>query len=159
MEAEIKIRTLASADPTLQGIFGTGPFRFFDRRLQPGYLKQGPCIRMTRISTVYGYTNSPPGLMALDQPRFQFDIMSLVDDITSWAAAQAFIAWMSTVSFAENSDFASPPVNPPHSPNFLLNRRAGMEAQVEGGNVSPSSVATGPVWVETLDYRIYNLEN
>ena len=150
MQLEDKIRTLAATDATLMSFFGTGPFRWFGPRIPPGYLKIGnTCLRMKRISSVYGYTNSPPGLMNLNQPRFQFDILDF-DASTTRAAAEAVINWFDTVSFAETNDFDSPPSSPPHSPNFLLNRRASEEPQIE---------PPGPAWVVILDYRIFNLEN
>lgn len=158
MTLEAKIRTLAQLDPTLVSIFGSGPFRWMDRRLQPGYVSKGTCVRLRRISTVFGYTNAPAGLMNLNQPRVQIDVLDL-DATTCRSAAQAVINWLGTVSFAETNDFDSPATTPPHSPNFLLNHRAGMEAQPEGGTPTPSTSNTGPVYVETLDYRIYNLEN
>lgn len=149
MQAELKIRTLAAADTTLRTYFGTPPavFRWMDRRLLPGYIQRGACVRLLRVSTISDYNQY--GLINLNQPRVQIDVLSQ-DPSEARNAAQAIITWMDTVSFSETNNFDSPATTPPHSPNFLLNRRSGMEAQ-------PDPI--GPVFVETLDYRIFNLEN
>lgn len=162
MQAEIKMRSLASADATLQSVFGLGPFRWFDRRLQPGYIALGSCVRVQRVSSAFLYTmiptpNAPGGLGNLNMPRFQFDVLDL-DATACRNAAQALINWFTSVSFAETNDFDSPATTPPHFPNFLLNHRAGEEPQVEPQTGSARK-QTGPVWVEILDYRIFNLEN
>lgn len=147
MKLEEKIRTLASADATLQSHFGTGPFRWLDRRLLPGYIDKGACVRLMRVSSVFTYSQA--GLQNLNQPRVQIDVMS-TDPVEARNAAQAIIDWMGTVSFSETNNFNSPATTPPHSPNFVLNHRSGMEPQPD---------PKGPVFVETLDYRIFNLEN
>lgn len=149
MDIYAKIRTLAQADPTLAALFFNSVPRWFKQQLQPGYIARGLCMRVNRVSTVYGYTNAPAGLMNLNQPRMQFDVMGL-DSSAVQTATIAVIDWMGTTNFATNDQFGSPTVTPPNSPNFLLNRRSSMEAQVE---------PPGPAWIETLDFRIYNLEN
>jgi len=149
MDIYTKIRTLALLDTTMRSYFGTGPFRWVRQRLEPGYIKSGTCLRMKVVSSIFGYTNAPAGLMALNQPYMQFDILDM-DSTRLVAAKDAVIAWMGTVSFAASNDFDSPASTPPNSPNFLLNRRSGMEAQPE---------PPGPAYVETLDFRIYNMES
>lgn len=147
MDIYAKIRTLAQLDPTLSALFFTGVPRWFKQRIQPGYINKGLCVRVSKPTTVFGYTQY--GLMNLNKPLMQFDVMGF-DSTAVQAATIAVINWMGTVSFAETNDFDSPSSTPPHSPNFLLNRRSGMEAQED---------PPGPVFIETLDFRIYNLEN
>lgn len=147
MDIYAKIRTLAQLDPTLSALFFTGVPRWFKQRIQPGYINKGLCVRVSKPTTVFGYTQY--GLMNLNKPLMQFDVMGF-DSTAVQAATIAVINWMGTVSFAETNDFDSPATTPPHSPNFLLNRRSGMEAQED---------PPGPVYIETLDFRIYNLEN
>jgi len=154
MQLETKVRLLAASDATLQSHFGTSPFRWFDRRLLPGYIQAGTCARVLRVSTVSDYSQF--GLMNLNQPRLQIDVLSFDSD-EARSAVSAVMAWMDSVSFAESGSFGSPPTNPLNSPNFLLNRRSSMEAQVEQPSAS-TSASPGPVYVETLDYRLFNLE-
>jgi len=147
MDIYAKIRTLAQLDATLSALFFTGTQRWFKQQIQPGYISKGLCVRVSKPTTVFSYTQY--GLMNLNKPLMQFDILGF-DSTAVQAATIAVINWMGTVSFAETNDFDSPATTPPHSPNFLLNRRSGMEAQVD---------PPGPVYIETLDFRIYNLEN
>lgn len=147
MDIYAKIRTLAQLDPTLVGIFGAGPFRWFKQRLEPGYIGRGLCVRVSKPTTAYGYTQY--GLMNLNRPLMQIEVMGF-DSTAVQAAAIAVINWMGTVSFAETNDFDSPATTPPHAPNFLLTRGSGEEAQVD---------PPGPAWVEILGFRIFNLEN
>lgn len=150
---ESKLVALASADATLQSLFGAPPnvFRFFDRQLAQTYYAEGLCCSFRRVSEVRTYTQY--GLMNLSQPRIQFDVRAsprYVNGAPEAArnAMNALITWLGTVSFAENNDFDSPPTAPPHSPIFILNQRAGMDYQLNP-----------PVYVESFDVRIFNLEN
>lgn len=145
--AEAKLRILAKADASLQAVFGAPPnaFRWFDTQEVPNYITQGPCVRVLRVSTVRPY--SMAGIQNLSQPRFQFDVLAR-DAETSRQAAASLIDWLGTISLAENNQFASPPTTPPQFPCFVLNQRGGME---------PGT--TTPVWCQSLDVRIYNLEN
>ena len=152
MDVYAKIRTLAMADATLQSYFGNpanSTFRWFKIRLQPGYITQGPCVRVQRISTRYGYTHAPTGLMQLNEPRMDICVMDF-DSVRVGNAANAVIAWMGTVNFAVTNQFDSPVTTPPNYPNFLLDRRSLEEPQVE---------PPGPPYVELLSFRIFNLEN
>jgi hypothetical protein len=142
--AEVKLRTLAAADATLQGFFGTGPFRWFDVQEAPKYIEQGPCVRVMRVSTVRDYLQG--GISQLSCPRFQIDVLDYSAE-NSRQAAQAIIDWLSRISLAENNQFASPQTTPPQFPNFLLNQRSGMEPQTKL-----------PVFVTMLDVRLFNLE-
>ena len=151
MTLEAKIVMLAQSDPTLQSLFGTSPMRLFDRQLPQTYYALGLCCSFRRISEVRTYTQF--GLMNLSQPRIQFDVWASPHYVNGAAEAarnamNALVTWLGTVSFAENNDFDSPPTVPPHSPNYILNQRAAMDFQLEP-----------PVYVETLDARIFNLEN
>ncbi len=152
MTLEAKITALAQSDPTLQGIFGTAPFRLYDRQLAQNIpITEGVCARFRRVSSVRTYTQY--GLMNLSQPRVQFDVLASSRYVSGAPEAArnamtALITWLGTVSFAENNAFNSPATAPPHSPNFILNQRAGMDFQLEK-----------PVYVESFDVRIYNLEN
>lgn len=144
MTAEVKLRTLAAANASLQAVFGTPLFRFFDRQLPPGYITSGSCVRMLRVSTIRGY--SQQGIQTIDQILFQFDVLDL-DSEAARAAAAALIAWFSTINIASNQQFGSPVTTPQQFPNFVLNQRAGMEPRTQP-----------PVYVESVDVRVFNLE-
>lgn len=152
MPFEEKFRTLAIAEPTLQPYFGTGPYRVFDRQMPQKYIESGPCLTFRRVSTVprmYAQT----GIVNQSEPLVQFDIR-VWGKVTpnapevARAAKAAVIAWLNTISFANTNNFDSPITTPPHSPNFLRNERSSLDYQLEP-----------PAYVETFDYRIYNLEN
>lgn len=145
MTAEAKLRALASASAALQAYFGTALFRWFDRQLPQGYIKSGPCVRLMRVSTVRTYAQT--GLQNLSQPRVQIDVMDY-DPENCRAAAKAVIDWLGTVDFSTDAEFSSPPTTPGNHPNFILNQRAGMDFQLQP-----------PVYVESIDVRLYNLEN
>lgn len=143
MTAEVKLRTLAAADASLQAIFGTSPFRWWDSQLVQG--SAFPSCVVRRISTVRMYQLE--GLNQMSQPRFQFDIRH-PDPETARAAAKAVIAWLSTIDLASNAQFGSPQTTPPQFPCYLLNERTGMDYQLQP-----------PIFVESLDVRVFNLEN
>lgn len=150
MTAEAKMRTLAAADATLQGFLGSGPFRWFDKQLQPKYIDAGTCVRVRRVSTLIEHakeTRTARSISRLERPLFQIDVLD-IDSERARSAAKAIKDWFSTVDFSSDSQFASPPTTPTRHPNFVLNQRAGMEYAV-----SPT-----PVHVETLDVRIFNDE-
>jgi hypothetical protein len=144
MTAESKIRLLASADATLQGFFGSGPFRWFDRQLPPGYINKGTCARIRRISTIFLYEQA--GLNRLNQPRFQLDVLDQDPDVVDNAVA-AIIAWLGTVCFATEDQFTSPPTTPRQYPNFVLSIRPGLEVALKP-----------PVPVVSIDFRCWNLD-
>ena len=146
MTAEQKLRLLVGQDAGMLVIFGPAPLRWFSRQLQPGYIDTGTCARVLRVSTARMYTHE--GLNAMSEPRIQIDVMDY-DSVKAAAAADAVIAFMETVNLATDEMFASPPTVPAAHPNFLLNQRQGMEPRTSKGSV----------FVETLDYRIFNLEN
>lgn len=140
MSLEERIRDAAAADPTISGIFGSGSpllLRWYNTQLPPGNVpKAGTCLRAQRISTspLYGMQ----GLFQTNWVRMQFDILDL-SSITALTASDAIINWLGTVSFGNLPDqFA----------NFLLNQRGGLQPQLQP-----------PVYVQTLDFRIFNLED
>lgn len=146
MTPEVKMRTLAAADPVLQSWFVTGGIvRWFDRQLPPGYLKVGAaCVRVRRISTVRQYAHDT--ILDMTQPRFQIDVLDF-DAERARAAAAAIKDWLGTVDFSTDDQFASPTVTPKAFSNFVLNQRADMEFTTQP-----------PAYVETLDVRIFNKE-
>lgn len=149
MRPEAKIRTLAAANTTLQAFFGTPIFRWFDRQLPPGYIDQGTCVRILRVSTARQYshgTSTRRTVSRLAQPRFQIDVLDMDPERAS-SAATAIADWLAEVDFSSNAQFDSPPTSPTRHPNFVLNQRAGMEPKPDP-----------PVYVEMLDVRIFNLE-
>jgi hypothetical protein len=152
MTAEAKIRTLAQQDATLQSFFGgsNGTFRMFDRQLQPNYLKPGAtCCRVRRISTVQIRSHETATQRSDNsqvQPRFQIDVLDFSAE-TARAAAAAICDWLARVDFSTNDQFDSPVTTPKRHPNFVLNQRADMEFTTQP-----------PAYVETLDVRIFNLE-
>jgi len=140
MTPEVKIRTAASQDPTLQGYLGGSPFtlngfRWFDTQIEQSAIKLGACVRAFRVSTIRTY--SFQGIQNISQPRFQFDVLSPDPELARTIAAY-MIQWLGTVSFGNiSTQFA----------NFVLNQRSGMDYQLQP-----------PVFVQTLDVRIWNLE-
>ena len=148
MTLEAKLRTLAAADPTLAGIFGSGSplvFRWFDTQLTQQAVETGICAVALRVSTRLIYVQE--GLLTLTQPRVQIDVVDLIDPEACRAAAAAIIAWLRTVDFASNAQFGSIATTPTQYPNFVLNQRGGMYFQVQP-----------PAYVQSLDLRIFNLE-
>jgi len=153
MTTEVKFRTLAKQDATLQTFFGdesNGTFRMFDTQLQPNYLKVGnTCARVLRVSTVRQYahrTATHQGQQNLALVRLQVDVLDY-DSERARAAAAAIVDWLSRVSFAENAQFASPPTSPKAYPNQVLNERGGLEPRTQP-----------PAWVQILDIRVMSLE-
>lgn len=152
MTAEVKMRTLAQQDDVLLSFFrsdSNGTFRWFDRQLQPGYITQGTCVRVRRVGTVRQYaheTRTRRSVSDMAQPRFQLDVMDY-DPERARSAAAAISDWLATVDFSSDAQFASPRTSPTRHPNFVLNQRAGMEPELQP-----------PVYVETLDIRIFDQE-
>lgn len=159
MTAEVKLRSLAMANATLQADLGAPPqqFRWFDTTLPQGLVQHGTCVRVLRVSTVWLYAQSlppggspaitpPGGLLNLSQPRFQIDVMD-IDPEKARAVASDIIAFMATADLASYAQFGSPAVTPRQFPNFLLNQRHGADFQEQP-----------PISIETLDYRVFHLE-
>jgi len=139
MNAETKLRTLASADPVMQGRFGTSPFRWFDRGLDPRRIKDGSCVRILRVSTVRMYEQA--GLNPLSMPLFQFDVLDENPE-TARAAALDLVKFLLTVDLSSNAQFGSPVTTPRRFPVFILSQRSGMEP-----------IPDPPVYVHSIDCR------
>lgn len=151
MTAEVKIRTLAQTSTALQGFFGedSGIFRWFDRQLAPGYISRGTCARVRRVTTVLRHakeTRTARSVCRQTQPLFQIDVLDY-DPERARSAVAAISDWLGEVDFSSDAQFASPPTSPKRHPNAVLNQRAGMEPLLQP-----------PVYVETIDVRIFNLE-
>lgn len=143
-----RMRISAFATPALQAFFGTDyqTFRFFDRLLPQGKEKLGACVRVTSISQITDYLHN--GRNGLTQERMQIDVID-ADSVRASNAAAAIDTWLDSANFADNREFASPvrtSGGPP--PNFKLNQRGGLY---------PAPELMIPV--ETLDYRIFNVNN
>lgn len=151
MTPEAKLRTLAAQSATLSIFFGTDPLRWFDTQLPPGQISSGCCAVIRRISTVRTYEQR--GIQNLSQPRFQIDVLApntvnkQADPETGRAAAEAVIAFLSSINLATEDQFASPPITPPNYPNFVLNQRDGLYFELQP-----------PCFVQSIDVRVYNLE-
>lgn len=136
--AEVKLRTLAAANVTLQGLLGTTPFRWYDvQHVQNSAL---PAVTVRRISTATDYLMQ--GRTLIDRPRFQIDVRD-TDHEHARLVAKAVIAFLDTLDLNATGGT----VTGPNAPTFLLNQRAGMDFQI-----------TPPVPVQTLDVRLFNLE-
>lgn len=145
MTGEAKIRYLAGADATLQGFFGTNPFRWFHLQLPPGYLQKipGTCATVQQIST--GFLFAQEGRVNLNKPRFQVVVRDANADVVDQAAA-AIVEWLSTVDFASNAQFTSPPTTPRQFPNFVRNMRPGLDAALKP-----------PIPTMLVEFQIWNL--
>lgn len=152
MTPEAKLRTLAAASSALQAYFGTTPFRWFDTQLPQGQISSGACVVVKRVSTVRTYQQT--GLQDLSQPRFQIDVLAPntvnaeADPESGRAAAAAVITFLGTINLASTDQFGSPTITPPNFPNFVLNQRDGMYFQLQP-----------PCFVQSIDIRVFNLEN
>ena len=148
MTAELKLRTLAASDATLQSyLLGTnGTFRWFDRQLPPKYITEGACVRVLRVSTgPRSYFQDR--ISQLSNPMFQIDVLDY-DAEEARAVVAAITTWLTTVDLASGDQFGSPPVTPPQAPSFVENQRAGMDYQIQP-----------PAYVETIQVRIFNMED
>ena len=142
MTCEAKILAAAKESADLAPIFFTsGQVRWFDRHLQPNYLKIGAtCMRYRRVSTVRLESHpieGQQGTLDLQQILFQFDVLDMNAE-TARSAAQTVADWLKTVSFRAD----------PGASNFVIGERADMEFLTEP-----------PAYVETLTVRIFYSEN
>lgn len=137
--AEVKLRTLAAANTTLQGYLGTAPFRWWDTQHNQGSTLPGVTVR--RVSTAIDYRMTVPG-NNINTPRFQIDIRD--QDIEHGRAiGSAIIAFLSTLNLAVTGGT----VTGRQAPSFVLNIRQGFDY-----NLTP------PVPTLSLDVRLFNLE-
>ena len=140
MTPEVALRTAASENATLAGLLGASPFtlnsfRWYDTQLPQGQISNGTCVRVLRVST--GRQYSTDGLQNFSWPRFQIDVLDPNPEM-SRSVANAIITFMGSAPFG--------PLN--QSANYLLNQRGGMDYQLQP-----------PVFVQSLDYRIFFLED
>jgi len=140
--AEAKIRTLAQADSTMQSFFGVAPFRWFQVREPQGYISQGTCIRVRRVSAVYDYVQN--GILQIEQVRLQFDVLDLSQE-TARNALTAVERFLRSVDLMNSNQFNSPPTAGACFANYLLSERAGVEPQIKQ-----------QVYIWSADYRIFN---
>lgn len=159
MTAEIKLRTLAAGNASLQAFFSGGSpavFRWFDIQVPQGQFALGTCARLQRVSTarMYAHRSFAPsglqpaagGLLNLSLIRFQLDIIDADTEVARQAAI-ALINWLGVISLAEDNWLNSPPTTPPQFPCFLLNQRHGLYVEMQPA-----------LPVVTLDFRVYNFE-
>lgn len=152
--AEIKIRTLALQNTALQtALGGTNPnnFRWWNRRLQQNVIAEvqpGAGVRVTRLSTLR--EDNQGGIMNLTAIRFQVDVLDL-DSETARRVANDVIEFFGTINLCTNQQFESPTTSITSNPTRLLNQRAGMIPNPANPN--------GPVYVESLDFRVWNIES
>lgn len=131
MTAEAKLRYLASADATLQGFFGTNPFRWWHEQLPPGYVMKptgATCATVQQIDTMFLYAQE--GRVDLNKPRFQITVRDPNADVVDQAAA-AIVNWLGTIDLASDAQFNSPPTTPPQTPTFVLDVRPGLDYQLK----------------------------
>lgn len=151
--AELKLRTLASGDATMQADFGTDPstFRWYDEQLNQNQignlLAAGACARVKRISTIR--QGNQGGIGNLTWPLIQIDVLDRIAE-TARSVANDVIEFMQAVDLSSGSQFGSPVTGPRQSTAVLLNQRQGMI-------VGPQSPG-GPVYFQSMDFRIPNLE-
>lgn len=144
MTPEVRMRTLAALDSTLQGYLGTAPFRWFDQQLPNRSITSGSCVRIQRISTIRMYEQA--GLNPLSYPRFQADCYA-ADPETARAVALAVIAFLGGVNLSSDGPFASPSTTPRNFPTFILSQRDGIIPDREL-----------PVYVQSIDFRAFAKE-
>jgi hypothetical protein len=139
--AEVKLRTLAAANAGLQAFLGTPPalFRWYDTQHVQGSAL--PAVTVRRVSTSIDYRLSPPG-NNINNPRFQIDVRD-ADPEHGRSVAVAIIAFLNVLNLA----VAGGTVSGKQAPTFLLNIRDGLDF-----NLTP------PVWTQSLDVRLFNLE-
>jgi hypothetical protein len=141
MTCEAKLRTLAAANAGLQAIFGTAPCRFFDTQLPQA--QAYPSAVVWRVSTAIDY-RMDSGYSKMTQPRLQIDVRH-PDPEQARAAASAVIDFLGTVNLAVTGGAVTPAAK--QAPCFVLNQRTAMDFQLQP-----------PVSVQTLDVRVFNLE-
>ena len=152
MSPEVKIRTLASQDATLQSFLGTNPFRWFDIQLPQGQPTKtnnfwdGPAVTCLSVSLMSQYVHGN-GRSQIAWPRFQIDILD-TDAERGRNCAAAVIAWLNKANISQPGQFGCPATSVTlPAPNILLNNRGGTWADLQP-----------PVFRQTLDVRFANTE-
>lgn len=140
MTAEVKLRTLAVANATMQTRFGTSPMRWYDQQVAQNKIDAGTCVRVRRISKRRIYEQA--GANPLSDVLFQFDVID-ADPETARAGLKDLVAFLHTVNLGSaNGAVAATPV-----PAFVVLTRAGILPH-----------PTAPAYVETADVKFWNLE-
>ncbi len=137
--AEVKLRTLAAANTTLQGfLLGGGVFRWYDTQHVQG--SPLPAVTVRRVSTATDYRMV--GRNPFDRPRFQIDVRD-GDPEHGRTVSAAILAFLDALNLAVTGGT----VTGKQAPTFLLNQRDGMDYRLNP-----------PVWTQSLDVRLWNLE-
>ncbi len=147
----VRMRDLMFLDATLQTYFGptsdTKKFRVFDRQLPQGQISQGTCATIQTVSQITTNLHGSPMRNPLTQDRVQINIIDKSPTRAS-NAADAVCNFLDKANFYDNGAFASPPVAvTTPGQNVKLNQRGAFIT--EQTNI--------PIPVETLDYRIFNV--
>ncbi len=151
---ELKLRTLATRDATMQADFGSDPstFRWYDETLKQNQignlLANGACARVVRVSTIR--QGNQGGIGNLAWPLIQIDVLDRVSE-QARIVANDVIEFMQAVDLSTDNQFNSPVTGARQSTAVLLNQRQG----VMQGPQSPG----GPVFFQSMDFRIPNAEN
>jgi hypothetical protein len=153
--AEVKLRTLALANATMQAdLGGSNPsqFRWYNSQLLQNTIAsivaKGAAVTVNRVSVMR--PNNQSGIAFFTQIRFQVDVYSL-DSENARTVAEDVIQFIAGVDLCSLSQFQSPPTQPVAGASVLLNQRQRMLPNP----ASPS----GPIWTESMDFRVLNLEN
>lgn len=146
----VRMRDLMFLDATLQTYFGptsdTLKFRVFDRQMPQGQISQGTCATIQTVSQLTRTQHGPRMRNALTGDRVQINVIDKNPTRAS-NAAEAVCNFLDTANFYLNGAFASPPRTDPPGQNVRLNQRGAFIT--EQTNI--------PIPVETLDYRISNI--
>jgi len=139
--AIVKLRTLAAANATLQAFLGTPPavFRWWDTQHNQGSALPGVTVRI--VSKAIDYRMTPPG-NNINGVRLQIDVRD-TDPEHARSIAASIVAFLNTLNLAVSGGT----VTGKQAPTFLLNQRDGLDY-----NLTP------PVPTQSLDVRLYNLE-
>lgn len=144
-----KIRLLAMANVVIQGYcLGTNnTFRWFNTQLPKGYVGQGTCVTVQRISSVTDYFQGQPS--ALEWVRVQINIWDLSSIKAEALSNYLQNTFFPSSCFTSNAQFQSPPLAPPAAANFKLSQWGGLD---------PSIQPEVP-WLERQDWRLANNTN
>jgi hypothetical protein len=136
---ESKLRSLAMLDTALVADLGPPTaFRWFDRSLPQGQLTQAnACVSVQRLGTLPMYNMG--GLTALTRPRLQINVFAYSGERARQIASDvdAFLAGVSLVESPRSG-----------APTLKLDQRSDVLAALEP-----------LVYVEILDYRVWNRED
>jgi|SRR5580700_1145405 hypothetical protein len=156
---EIKIRTLAALNATMQADFynnGFLPkipaFRWYNQQLQPGTVANnmgaGPCVTVERVSTTRAMNMG--GIMNLSLNRIMIKVYDL-DSEDARRKANDIVNFMGTIDLCSQAQFQSPVGSISQNPSLFVGQRQELLPNPQ----SPS----GPIWVQVLDFKVYNRED